>query len=99
MVMTPSTAATTTAAARKAIAIRSRMPRAITGNPPKDVWTSCPFQIDTHEHPGVLGRTGIRPCAEYESSEIASRRCGQDTSPLDLRDRAAAPRRQARQAV
>src|SRR5882762_4950595 len=60
MVITPSTAASTIAAARSPIAIRSRMPRATTGKPPHAYGHRCPFQTNTHEHPGVPERTEIQ---------------------------------------
>jgi hypothetical protein len=42
-VITPSTAASTIAAARSPIAIRSRMPRATTGSPPQMRWAKLPL--------------------------------------------------------
>ena len=61
MVITPSTAASTTALARKVIAIRSRMPRATTGIPPRQSGRvgALPVSIDTHERLRVPDRTEI----------------------------------------
>ena len=84
MVITPSTAPNTSAAARNPIAIRSRMPRAITGAAPRGVLTCCPFQIDTHEPPKVLRRTEIGPRQEYGHLEPAFGWYGSDTVAVDL---------------
>src|SRR5579872_2868449 len=74
-VITPRTAANTTAAPRRETATRSRRPRETTGNPPcRPAWRRVSYQADTREYPQILefigckpNKSRIRACCQYPS--------------------------------